>query len=109
MPTNLPKDKKLISISEAAKILGVSIDTIRRWDKAGILHSERPDGKTRYFSLAELEQVKFSKPLSISEAAQKIGVSSSTLRRLDKKGLINPERDANGERLYTQKTLEDFL
>jgi len=36
--------KKLISIGEAAKRLGVSIDTLRRWDKKGILKSVRASG-----------------------------------------------------------------
>jgi DNA (cytosine-5)-methyltransferase 1 len=66
MSKDLPRDQKLVPISEAAEILGVSIDTVRRWDKAGILHANRPDGKNRYFSVAELEKLKFSQPLSIS-------------------------------------------
>jgi DNA-binding transcriptional MerR regulator len=106
---DLPKDKNLVSISEAASILGVSIDTIRRWDKAGTLHSQRPDGKNRYFSIEELEKVKFSQPFTISEAAKYLGISQSTLRRIEKKGLITPERNANGERVYNRESIETFL
>lgn len=54
------KKEQLFVISEAAGFLGVSIDTVRRWDKAGLLHSVRPTGKARYFSSRELEQVKHS-------------------------------------------------
>ncbi len=54
--------QKLIQISEAAKFLDVSIDTVRRYDKLGILHSTRPGGKVRYFDLEELKAVKSSKP-----------------------------------------------
>lgn len=54
--------KKLIPIGEAAKFLGVSIDTLRRYDRLGILHSTRPSGKVRYFDTAQLEAVKSSKP-----------------------------------------------
>src|SRR5258706_9677159 len=95
MPDSLPnKTAKLVPISEAAEILGVSIDTIRRWDKEGTLHSERPNGKDRYFSVEDLEKVKLGKPLSISEVAEKLHVSQSTLRRIEKKGLINRKRMA---------------
>ena len=55
--------QKLIPISEAAKVLDVSIDTVRRYDKLGILHSTRPGGKIRYFDLEELKAVKSSKPI----------------------------------------------
>lgn len=56
------KAEGLISISEAAEFLDVSIDTVRRYDKLGILHSTRPGGKTRYFDLGELKKVNLSKP-----------------------------------------------
>ena len=34
-------EKKLLSIGEAAKTLGISIDTLRRWDKNGVIKSIR--------------------------------------------------------------------
>ncbi len=109
MKANLPRKKKLIPISEAAEVLGVSVDTIRRWDKKGTLHAERPNGKTRYFSLEEIENIKFSKPLSISEASKQLGLSASTLRRLEEREVLKPDRNDAGERQYTKKTLEEFL
>src|SRR4051812_35799224 len=108
MSKSLPKEKELVSISEAAKILGVSIDTIRRWDRSGKVNSSRPDGKNRYFSIKELESLKFAQPLSISEAAKQLGISQSTLRRLDSRGLIVPERNNNGERVYDRESIEGF-
>ena len=78
MPDNLP-NKKYLSISETAKALGVSIDTIRRWDRAGRLHPVRLDGKNRYFLYEEIQNIRESKPLSISQAAEKLGVSVSTI------------------------------
>ncbi|MBI4097654.1 MAG: MerR family transcriptional regulator, partial [Candidatus Levybacteria bacterium] len=101
--------EKLVPISEAVKILGVSIDTVRRWDKDGTLHSVRREGNTRYFSLEELENIKLSKPLSISEVAQKLDISPSTLIRLERKGLIKPGRNKKGERTYDSEILENFL
>jgi len=109
MNSSLPKQIKLIPISEAAKVLGVSIDTVRRWDKSGILHSERPDGKNRYFSQDELEKHKVGQPLPISQAAKELGISATTLRRLETRNLIKPIRNSAGERVYTKDSLNEFL
>ncbi len=48
--------KKLVPISEAAKLLGVSIQTLRRWAKAGKLTpSFVSPGGHRYYAIDELE------------------------------------------------------
>lgn len=51
------QDTKLIPISKAAKMLGVALNTLRRWDKEGSLKSIRftPTGN-RYYLLSSLEQ-----------------------------------------------------
>jgi len=47
---------KLITISEAAKIIGVSMDTLRRWDKKGVFRSKRHGtGGYRYYDRQEAE------------------------------------------------------
>ncbi len=49
-------EDKLLSITEAAKILGVSVDTLRRWDKSGKLIAIRKDGGThRYYTEKDIE------------------------------------------------------
>jgi hypothetical protein len=46
----------LIGIKEASKILGVSLDTLRRWDKNGKLISEREDSVgARYYSKEKID------------------------------------------------------
>ena len=46
---------RFIKIGEAAKILGVSIQTLRRWEEIGYLVPERrSQGKTRYYDLDQL-------------------------------------------------------
>jgi predicted site-specific integrase-resolvase len=46
---------RFIKIGEAAKVLGVSIQTLRRWEEIGYLIPERKSsGKTRYYSLEQL-------------------------------------------------------
>lgn len=48
-------EKELLTIGETAKILGVSIDTLRRWDKKGILTSFRTSEKGhRYYHRADI-------------------------------------------------------
>ena len=47
-------DKEL-TIGETAKYLGVSIDTLRRWDKSGKLPARKSAGGHRYYSLLDLE------------------------------------------------------
>jgi len=46
--------KDLISIGEASEILGVSIDTLRRWDKSGRFPAEKSVGGHRLYSKAKV-------------------------------------------------------
>jgi len=46
---------RYVKIGEAAKILGVSIQTLRRWEKNGdIVPARKSEGKTRYYNLDQL-------------------------------------------------------
>jgi len=47
----------LVQIGEAAKIRGVSIDTLRRWERTGKLKSEKTEGGHRRYRIAELLKV----------------------------------------------------
>lgn len=55
--TYRPMQHRLLSIGQAAKLLGVSIDTLRRWDSAGRLSSIRsgPRGH-RFYKKSDIEQ-----------------------------------------------------
>ncbi|MFH1354512.1 MAG: MerR family DNA-binding transcriptional regulator, partial [bacterium] len=99
---------QLVPISEAAKRLGVSMDTVRRWDRKGIIKSTRPDGKNRFFNTSQIKKFLDEKPLSISEAANELNVSVSTLRRLEKKNLIKPQRSSAGIRHYTRQQIKEY-
>ena len=49
-------EEKLLTIAEAAEILGVSIDTLRRWDKSGKFVAIRKEGGIhRYYREKDLE------------------------------------------------------
>ncbi|MBI4021792.1 MAG: MerR family DNA-binding transcriptional regulator, partial [Candidatus Andersenbacteria bacterium] len=55
-----------------------------------------------------LDEFKRNRPLSISDAAAALGISISTLRRLEKRGHIVPQRAKNGSREYTQQVLDEY-
>jgi DNA-binding transcriptional MerR regulator len=47
----------LVKIGEASKTLGVSIDTLRRWEKAGKIQTTRTPGGTRLYSLENIRGI----------------------------------------------------
>ena len=49
-------NKKLIPISEAAASLSISIDTIRRWEKKGLIKALRDTNNVRMFDVLELKR-----------------------------------------------------
>lgn len=64
--------EKLLSIGQTAKFLGVSVDTLRRWDKSGRLLAARKKkrmGSHRYYRVKEIEE--FSKNLDSFRLAKK--------------------------------------
>jgi excisionase family DNA binding protein len=47
-------EEKLLTITQAAEILGVSPDTLRRWDKSGKLMAIRKDGGTHRYIVKKI-------------------------------------------------------
>ena len=43
---------------------------------------------------------------SITDAATKAGITAGTLREYDRLGLLQPQRDSVGRRLYTDREIE---
>ena len=50
--------KEFYSASEAAKALGISVDTLRRWDKQGRIETIRDLGNRRLVPAAEIERLR---------------------------------------------------
>ena len=48
---------ELFTISEAAEEIGVSVDTIRRWEKKGLIKSTRDEHNHRVFSIDEIKRI----------------------------------------------------
>ncbi len=55
--TVLQPSRNLISIGQASEYLGVSIDTLRRWEKKGRIEAFRSPGGHRYYDKTELDQL----------------------------------------------------
>ncbi|WP_219844291.1 MULTISPECIES: DNA (cytosine-5-)-methyltransferase [unclassified Arthrobacter] len=47
----------MLTISEAAQVLDLSVDTLRRWDKGGLIRSTRSAQNHRLFDLDEIRRV----------------------------------------------------
>ncbi len=50
--------KQFYSASEAAKLLGISLDTLRRWDRAGRVKTARDAGNRRIVSATEVRRLR---------------------------------------------------
>lgn len=50
--------KQLYTASEAASALGISLDTLRRWDKAGRIKVKRDASNRRYVESKEIDRVR---------------------------------------------------
>jgi molybdopterin-binding protein len=50
--------KKDLTAAEAARALGISLDTLRRWDRQGKIRVERDTANRRVVPLAEVERLK---------------------------------------------------
>jgi molybdopterin-binding protein len=50
--------KQFYSASEAAKLLGISLDTLRRWDRAGRIETARDSGNRRIVAASEVQRLR---------------------------------------------------
>ena len=58
--------KQVYSASEAASALGISLDTLRRWDKAGRIEVQRDSANRRVVAAAEIERLRGGRGSRIS-------------------------------------------
>jgi len=110
--SNKLSNKTSLGISQAAVFLGVSKDTLRRWEKIGKIQSIRTPGGHRRYSKVTLISIKnkvYKSPtkglLSIGEASKSFGISKDTLRRWEKIGKIQSIRTPGGHRRYSKKPI----
>jgi hypothetical protein len=83
-PAPLPQPPSIVRIGEAAKILGVSVTSIIRWEAQGLLHTlYRDPGKGRRFLRSTLEAFR---------AERQEGNSPKTSTKTRKGGKLVPRR-----------------
>ena len=50
--------RQYYSIGEAAKTLGISVDTLRRWDRSGRINTERDSSNRRIVPAQEIDRLR---------------------------------------------------
>jgi molybdopterin-binding protein len=50
--------KEMYKAAEAARALGISLDTLRRWDRAGRIHTERDSANRRLVPVSEVTRLR---------------------------------------------------
>ena len=50
--------RQTLSAAEAARALGISVDTLRRWDREGRIRTKRDSANRRLVSLEEIERLR---------------------------------------------------
>jgi molybdopterin-binding protein len=65
--------KQLYSATEAARMLGISLDTLRRWDRAGRIRTRRDKANRRTVSAAEIARLRGSTGASLSARNRLVG------------------------------------
>src|SRR5919204_3238512 len=49
--------ERLLTASEAARALGISLDTLRRWDRSGRIRTQRDAGNRRLVAASEVRRL----------------------------------------------------
>jgi molybdopterin-binding protein len=62
---------------EAAQRLGISLDTLRRWDRDGRIRTERDDRNRRVVPVAEIERLRAERPHGLSARNRLVGTVAS--------------------------------
>ena len=60
-------DDRLVSIGEAAKALGVSVDTLRRWERVGRVQTRRDYRNRREIAVSEIERLGGHMPIRVGD------------------------------------------
>ncbi len=53
----MPRQRHVVPAGEAARRLGISLDTLRRWDRVGRIRTERDAANRRVVPLSELARL----------------------------------------------------
>jgi molybdopterin-binding protein len=77
--------RQTYTAAEAARALGISLDTLRRWDAAGKVHVERDGSNRRIVSAAEIERLRGTEGSAQSSARNRF---AGVIREVTVDGLL---------------------
>jgi len=77
-------DERLYSSSEAARALGISLDTLRRWDRAGRIAVTRDAANRRVIAASEVARLRGERGAALSARNRFTG----TVRSVEVDGLL---------------------
>jgi molybdopterin-binding protein len=80
-----PVAKDLYSASEAAQALGISLDTLRRWDREGRIKTRRDAGNRRVVSAKEIARLRGDDGMQHMSARNRL---KGTVREVKVDGLL---------------------
>jgi len=96
--------RKEVAVGEAARLLGVSLDTIRRWDRQGRIRTIRDDANRRRVPLEEIERLRSGPTAHDLSARNRL---RGTVRSVTRDGLLaQVELDAGPFRVVAVITRE---
>jgi molybdopterin-binding protein len=68
---------RTLTAGEAARALGISLDTLRRWDKQGRIRVERDSANRRVVPVREIERLRGAERHALSARNRVVGVVKS--------------------------------
>jgi molybdopterin-binding protein len=74
-----------VAAGEAARMLGISLDTLRRWDRAGRIRVERDRSNRRVVPMEEIERLRAREPQQEVSARNRF---RGTVREVKVEGLL---------------------
>jgi molybdopterin-binding protein len=93
-----------VPIGDAARLLGVSVDTLRRWDRAGRIATRRDRSNRRVVPVEEVERLRSAGPAAAVSARNRF---PGTVRSVTVEGLLaQVELDAGPFRIVSVVTRE---
>jgi len=80
----MPRQKESYTAQEAARALGISLDTLRRWDRAGRIRTDRDRANRRVVPAEEVERLRGDADEALSARNRFAGV----VRSIEVDGLL---------------------
>lgn len=80
----MPRQQRTYSATEAAAALGISVETLRRWDRTGRIRTKRDAANKRVISAAEIARLRGADGSEISARNRFRG----TVREIKVEGLL---------------------